>query len=82
MRFNNEEAASLCVLVGFTWFEILDRQSKGRGWTNAAASIEVRLLHERKDEDSIECAPRATPQSKKRIEKRLKKIGVKPAASP
>lgn len=77
MRFTNEEAASLCVLVGYSWFEILDRHTKGRGWTNAQATVDVKLYKEKKDEDSIECEPLATQEAKDRIAKRLKKIGVK-----
>ena len=78
IRVNYEKAASLCVLLDYSWFEIRETESKGRGWrSGAGTTIEVEFYKEKeegKDDDLLECKNVATEEQKKKMEKALKKM--------
>ncbi len=78
LRMNYVKAGSLCVILGYSWFEIKETQSKGRSWgSGAAATIELKFYHEKKsekEEDLNNCKELATEEQKVKMEKALKKM--------
>ena len=78
IRMNYIKAGSLCVILGYSWFEIKDTQSKGRSFGSAAAAtMEVKFYSEKveeKAEDLYNCEELATEEQKVKMEKALKKM--------
>ena len=78
LRMAYEKAASLCVNLDFKWFEILDTQSKGRGFGSAAAStMKVKFFKEKPDGEEREilsCKDLASKEQKVKMAKALAKM--------
>jgi hypothetical protein len=75
VRMNYEKAASLCLLLDYSWFEIRDTQSKGRSWGSAAAStMEVKFYREPEVEDLNDCEALASEEQKEVMRKALQKL--------
>ena len=78
IRMGNEKAASLCVIVGYKWFEVRDMQAQGRGFARtAAATMEVKFYKEDEKEDLNNCEMLATEEQKAKMKKSLAKIKKK-----
>lgn len=74
LRQLNVKAGSLCVLLGYQWFEIKDQTSHGRGFVKTAAgTYEVKFHYEQEDEDMIECEALASEEEKQKMKKTLEK---------
>ncbi len=78
LRMTYEKAGSLCVLLGHSWFEIKDTQSKGRGWgSDAAATVVIKFYSERekaRGEDLLNCEELASKRQKKKMKRALERI--------
>ncbi len=83
LRRLNHMVASLCVIAGYEWYEVLDRSSHGRGFVKTAAgTVEVKFHHEQGNDDMNNCKSLATEKEKTKMTKSLKKAGIEldPAA--
>jgi hypothetical protein len=77
IRVGNQKAASLCVILGYKWFEVRDTQAQGRGFARtAAATMEVKFYkeEEEEEEDLNNCEMLATEEQKVKMKKALEKI--------
>lgn len=75
LRKLHDKSASLCVLTGYQWFEIVNDQSHGRGlWKTAAGTFELKFYHEQENEDMYDCEALATEEEKVKIKNALEKI--------
>jgi len=77
LRQTYEKAGSLCVVLGYSWFEIRDSQSKGRTWgSGAATTLEVKLYKEKSadQEDLLDCAALASEEEKERMRRKLREL--------
>lgn len=82
LRMNYVKAGSLCVILGYSWFEIKDTQSKGRSFGSAAAAtMEVKFYREKakdkEEEELYNCAELATEEQKEKMEKALTRMKKK-----
>ena len=86
LRLSYEKAGSLCSVLGYSWFEIRETESKGRGWrSGAGATIEVKFFHEKvgeNAEDFLNCEDLATKEQKAKMQKALKKMKQEAGARP
>lgn len=77
LRLSYEKAASLCVILDYSWFEIKQMESKGRTWGSGAAStLEVKFHHEQNMEDEndyLDCRQMATEEQKQKMRKALQR---------
>ena len=75
LRLNYEKAGSLCEILGYSWFEITDNQSKGRTFGSGAAStLELKFYKSKAKEDLFDCKELATEAQKQKMRKALDKI--------
>ena len=82
IRKNYEKAGSLCVILGYDWFEIKETQSKGRGFGSAAAAtMEVKFYKgdpaqaKGVEEDELfDCQELASEEQKEKMQKALRKM--------
>ncbi len=75
VRMNYEKAASLCLLLDYSWFEVRDTQSKGRSWGSGAAStMEVKFYREPEVEDLNDCEALASEKQKQKMGKALQRL--------
>ena len=75
VRMAYEKAASLCLLLDYSWFEVRDSQSKGRTWGGAAsATMEVKFYREQEEDDLNDCQALASEEQKQVMRKALQKI--------
>lgn len=75
LRMTYEKAASLCLLLDYSWFEIRNSQSKGRTWGSAAAAtMEIKLYKEQEKEDLNDCQALASEEQKQVMRKALQKL--------
>lgn len=75
LRMSYEKAASLCLLLDYSWFEVRNSQSKGRTWGGgAAATMEVKFYHERENEDLNDCQALASAEQTEVMRKALQKV--------
>jgi hypothetical protein len=77
LRQSYAKAGSLCVILGYSWFEILESESKGRTWGSGAAStLEVKLYKEKPagGDDLLDCASLADEEQKEKMRKALEKL--------
>ena len=75
LRKSYEKAASLCTAAGYKWFEIVETQSKGRGWASrAGATLDIKVYQEQKNEDQLSCETLANPEEVPNLVEKLKKI--------
>ena len=75
VRMSYEKAASLCLLLDYSWFEVRNTQSKGRTWGGGAAStMEVKFYHEPEKEDLNDCEALASEEQKEVMRKALRKV--------
>ena len=75
MRKAYEKAASLCMAAGYQWFEIVDTESKGRGWGSAAgATLDIKVYQEQGSEDQLSCKTLANTEETENLKLKLKKI--------
>lgn len=74
VRMSHEKAASLCVILGYAWFEVRDTQSQGRGFAqNASATLEVKFYETEEKEDLNNCEALASEEQKEKMAEVLKK---------
>ena len=75
LRTANEKAGSLCVVLGYSWFETRSADSQGRAWgQTASATIEVKFYQDEVKEDLNECEALATERQKKKMELALRRL--------
>lgn len=75
LRKLNVKAASLCIVAGYSWFEVKDQKSHGRGlFKTAAGTFQVKFFNsEDEGEDLLSCEALATDQEKKKMKAALAK---------
>lgn len=75
IRMVYAKAATLCLLLDYSWFEVRSSESKGRSWgSGAAATIEVKLYRERENDDLNDCKALASEDQKEVMRKALQRI--------
>lgn len=75
LRTANEKAGSLCVVLGYRWFETRSVDSQGRAWgQTASATMEVKFYKDEVKEDLNECEALATKAQKRQMERALKRL--------
>jgi|GEM_PF-6115015 hypothetical protein len=75
VRLAYEKAASLCLLLDYSWFEVRNSETKGRTWgSGAAATFEIKLYREQENEDLNDCQALASEQQKEVMRRALQKI--------
>ena len=77
LRMNYEKAGSLCVILGYSWFEVKDTQSKGRSFGSGAAStFDVQFYKEKPDDgtETFECQSLASEKQKQKMKMALEKL--------
>ena len=75
LRKLHVKVASLCLVTGYSWFEIKDQKSHGRGlFKTAAGTFEVKFFNaEDEGEDLLSCEALATEEEKKKMKTALAK---------
>ena len=77
LRMVYEKAGSLCVILGYSWFEIKDNQSKGRSFGSGAAStLDVKFYNEKPDDEIevFECESLASEKQKQKMTLALERM--------
>ena len=81
LRLTYVKAGSLCEILGYSWLEITDTQSKGRSFgSGAATTLEVKFYHDKSEADAeaqddlLNCQDLATEEQKERMKKELAKM--------
>ncbi len=83
LRKLHDKSASLCVIAGFKWFEIVTDQSHGRGlFKTAAGTFELKFYHEQENEDLYNCEALATDEEKRKMKSAYEKVNPSPPTSP
>lgn len=72
LRLNYEKAGSLCEILGYSWFEITDNQSKGRTFGSGAAStLELKFYKTKDKDDLFDCKELSSEEQKDKMRKAL-----------
>jgi len=75
VRMTHEKAASLCQLLGYSWYEVRDTQSQGRAYVqNASATLEVKFYKDEEKEDLNNCEALASEEQKVKMKEALDKM--------
>jgi len=70
-----EKAASLCIAAGYSHMKILDQESNGSGYYQAAnATLTVKFFL-KTGEGRVDCHPKASEEYVQQAKKKLQKIG-------
>ena len=74
LRQLNIKSASLCVVAGYQWFEVVDQTSHGRGFVKTAAgTYQVKFHNEQQHDEMLSCEALATDEEKRKMQRILAK---------
>ena len=74
LRQLNVKSASLCVVTGYQWFEVVDQTSHGRGFVKTAAgTYQVKFHNEQQHDEMLSCEALATDKEKSKMQRALEK---------